>query len=168
MSARRVLSPCLPGQRRLALRALGALAVLGAVGGLSACASSGGVASSNPFELRGATTVATPGWIKSTTSDGDTIYLAPQPILGAGDVQRATVQKDATGRAVLLVQFSPAATLKLTAGTRALIGRQLAAVVQGRVTNLARVTEPMSINTMALTGFASFDEATQVAHQLSR
>ncbi|MCA1324688.1 SecDF P1 head subdomain-containing protein [Herbaspirillum sp. alder98] len=148
-------------------RALAAVAVLAVVAG---CASSGDkLSATQPFELRGATTAATEGWIKAGSSDvpGTVVYLAPRAILGAADVERATVQKDAAGRSVLLLQFTPAGTARLTAGTRELVGRQLAAVVEGRVTNIAKVTEPMTINTMALTGFASFDDATRVAHAIS-
>lgn len=147
--------------------ALAAVAVLAVMVG---CASGGNQPSAaQAFELRGASTAPAEGWIKASSNDipGMVVYLAPRAILGAADVERATVQKDAAGRSVLLLQFTPAGTARLTAGTRELVGRQLAAVVEGRVTNIAKVTEPMTINTMALTGFASFDDATRVAHAIS-
>jgi preprotein translocase subunit SecD len=146
------------------------LAVIATLALMAGCATSGDpLSASQPFELRGATTAPTEGWIKASSNDvpGAVVYLAPRAILGAADVERATVQKDAAGRSVLLVQFTPVGTARLTAGTRELVGRQLAAVVEGRVTNIARVTEAMTINTMALTGFASFDDATRVAHAIS-
>jgi len=148
----------------------GALAAIAVLAVATGCASSGDkLSSAQPFELRGATTGVTEGWIKASSSDipGGVVYLAPRAILGAADVERATVQKDAAGGSVLLLQFTPTGTARLTAGTRELVGRQLAAVVEGRVTNMARVSEPMTINTMALTGFASFDDATRVAHAIS-
>ncbi|EJN09317.1 hypothetical protein [Herbaspirillum sp. YR522] len=148
----------------------GALAAVAALAVMAGCASGGDPRpASQTFELRGATTAPAEGWTRATSNDipGMVVYLAPQPILGAADVERATVQKDAAGRSVLLLQFTPTGTARLTAGTRELVGRQLAAVVEGRVTNIAKVTEPMTINTMALTGFASFDDATRVAHAIS-
>ncbi|MBP0597812.1 preprotein translocase subunit SecD [Herbaspirillum sp. LeCh32-8] len=151
-------------RRTLALAAAGAALAI-----LAGCAGSGALSKSSPFELRGATTVPTEGWVKAESSDipGNVVYLSPKVIVTGADVQRATAQKDAAGRAILVVQFSPAGTARLTAGTRELIGRQLAAVVEGRVTNMASVQEPMTVNTMALTGFKSFDDATRVAHLIS-
>lgn len=150
-------------------RLLGLAAAGVALAALAGCGSTGAISQSNPFELRGATTVPTQGWIKAENSDvpGSVVYLAPRALLDASDVQRATAQKDAAGRAILLLQFSPSGTARLIAGSRELVGRQIAAVVEGRVTNMATVQEPLTINTMALTGFKSFDEATRVVHQIS-
>lgn len=154
-------------------RALAGAIALAPVALLTACASggmsSGTASSSRLFELRVATTVPTAGWIRSDNAGvpGAVVYLSPQPILGAGDVTRATAQKNAAGQAVLVMQFSPAGTARLTAATRELVGRQLAALVEGRVTNMATVQAPMTINTMALTGFPSLEEAARVAHGLS-
>lgn len=154
-----------PWRRRL-LRLAAAGAALAVVAG---CAGTGSVSASVPFELRGATTVPTPGWIKAENSDrpGSVVYLAPRALLEVSDVQRATAQKDAVGRAILLLQFSPGGTARLMAGSRELVGRQLAAVVEGRVTNLTPVQGPLAVNSMALTGFKSFDDAARVAHLIS-
>ncbi|WDZ94945.1 preprotein translocase subunit SecD [Herbaspirillum sp. WKF16] len=145
------------------------LAAAAALVALAGCAGTGAPAPSQAFELRGASTAPAEGWTRAENSDipGSVVYLAPRALVNAADVQRASAQKDAAGRAILIVQFSPAGSAKLAAGTRELRGRQLAAVVEGRVTNMATVQEPMTINTMALTGFASFDEATRVAHRIS-
>ncbi|WP_343653776.1 preprotein translocase subunit SecD [Herbaspirillum sp.] len=154
-----------PRRRTLLLGAAAGAALV-----LAGCASSGMQGSAAPssstlFELRGATTVPTQGWIKAQISDppGGDIYLAPRAALDASDVQRASAQKDAAGRAILVLQFSPVGTARLAAASREFMGRQLAAVLQGRVTNVARVEGPMTINTMALTGLPSFEEAVRLA-----
>jgi preprotein translocase subunit SecD len=166
-------SPRFSARRRTLL--LGAAA--GAVLVLAGCATGGasgsadhGLSSSTLFELRGATTVPTQGWIKARLSEppGGDIYLAPRAALDAGDVQRASAQKDAAGRAVLILQFSPTGTARLAAASRELMGRQLAAVLEGRVTNVASVQGPMTINTMALTGLSSFEDAVRLANLLSK
>lgn len=140
-----------------------------AVVALGGCAGAGAPSASQAFELRGASTTPADGWIKAENGDrpGSVVYLAPRALVGAADVQRASTQKDAAGHAILIVQFSPAGSARLAAGTRELRGRQLAAVVEGRVTNMASIEEPMMVNTMALTGFASFDDAARVAHRIS-
>lgn len=147
----------------------GLVAAGAALVALAGCGSTGAISPATPFELRGATSVPTPGWSKAGNSDvpGSVVYLAPTALLDATDVQRATAQKDAAGRAILLLQFSPSGTARLTAGSRQLVGRQLAAVVEGRVTNVTAVQGPLTVNAMALTGFGSFDEAARVAHLIS-
>lgn len=144
-----------------------ALLVLAA--GLAACSSTGSVASKSPFELRGATMTQTEGWTKTTNSDvpGSVLYLSPKIVVNASDIQRATAQKDAAGNAILLVQFTPEGSLRLNAGTRDLVGKQLAVVLDGKVMNVAMVQAPLSSNSMALTGFKSFDDAVQAAHLIS-
>ncbi|KAF1041866.1 MAG: hypothetical protein GAK35_03045 [Herbaspirillum frisingense] len=158
-------TPFFSSRRRALLLAAGSAALLA----LAGCAGSGALSQATSFELRGATTAPTPGWIKAENSDlpGTVVYLSPEAVLDAGDVQRATAQKDAAGRAILVLQFSLAGTARLAAASRELMGRQLAAVIEGRVTNMASVQGPMTINTMALTGFKSFDDAARLAHQLS-
>lgn len=159
------VSASFPWRRRL-LRLAAAGAALAIAAG---CAGTGSVSASVLFELRGATTVPTPGWSKAENSDspGSVVYLAPKALLEVTDVQRATAQQDAAGRAILLLQFSPSGTARLMAGSRELAGRQLAAVVEGRVTNLTPVQGPLAVNSMALTGFKSFDDAARVAHRIS-
>lgn len=155
------------GRRRvLALAAAGALVI--AVAGCAGMGAGTG-SPSQPFELRGASAAPVDGWIRADNSDapGSAVWLAPRALVTAADVQRATAQKDAAGRAILLLQFTPEGSARLAAGTRELRGRQLAAVVEGRATNVATVQEPMGINTMALTGFRSLDEAARVAHRIS-
>lgn len=139
-----------------------------ALASLAACSGTGGLSSSKSFELRGATEEAVSGWTKSTNSDmpGSVIYLSPNAIVTAADVQRANAQKDAAGRAILLLQFSPSGTARLTAGSRELVGRQIAVVIDGRVTNVAKVQGPMTVNTMAVTGFSSLEQAADVAHRI--
>lgn len=164
MSGAMIPLPSSPRRRALTL-AIAASALLA----LAGCAGTGALSQSRTFELRGATTVPTDGWTKAENGDqpGSVVYLSPRMLVDASDVQRATAQKDAAGRAILILQFTPAGTAKLTAGTRELRGKQLAAVVEGRVTNMAMVQEPMTINTMALTGFKSFEDAARVAHLIS-
>ncbi|MFJ3058336.1 SecDF P1 head subdomain-containing protein [Herbaspirillum sp. NPDC087042] len=156
--------PAAPRRRQLLIAGAATLVLA-----LAGCASSGGLSSSSLFELRGATTVPTQGWIKvrNPQSPGGDLYLAPRAALDASDVQRATAQKDAAGRAVLVLQFSPVGTLRLAAASRELQGKQLAALLEGQVVNVVSVQGNMSINTMALTGLASFEDAVRLAHQLS-
>lgn len=159
-----ILSSFRNRRRTLLLAAAGVALVT-----LAGCAGTAAISQARPFELRGASTTPVQGWVKAENSDipGSVVYLSPKVVLDASDVQRASAQKDAAGRAILIVQFSQAGTLRLAGGTRELVGRQLAAVVEGRVTNMASVQEAMTINTMALTGFKNFEDATRVAHLIS-
>lgn len=151
-------------RRQLLLAGAGAALLV-----LAGCATGNGASGAGHFALRGASTVASPGWSKiaNPLPAGGDLYLAPGNVLDASDVVRANAQKDAIGRAVLVLQFSPAGTARLAAASRELQGRQLAALVDGRVVSLYPVQGVMSINTLAVTGLSSYDEAVRLVQQLS-
>ncbi len=135
--------------------------------GLAACAT--GYSQSTRFEIRAASLTESPDWQKANLLDdpGTTVYIAPEVLLDNADVALANARKDLGGQVLVIIQMTPAGTIRMGSASRVLLRQRMAVMINGEVLTAPVVSAPLSGNRFAITGFKSFEEAQQAAEGIA-
>src|SRR5450830_1778402 len=136
--------------------------------GLAACVT-GHSQSATRFEIHAASLTESPDWQKANLLDdpGTTVYVAPEVLLDNSDVALANAKKDLGGQVLIIVQMTPAGTIRMGSASRVLLRQRMAVMINGEVLTAPVVSAPLSGNRFAITGFKSFEEAQQVAEGIA-
>ncbi|MFL9880906.1 hypothetical protein PQR63_21080 [Herbaspirillum rhizosphaerae] len=145
------------------------LAVSMLCSGLTACATGYSQSQSARFEIHAASLTESPDWQKANLLDdpGTTVYVAPEVLLDNSDVALANAKKDLGGQVLIIIQMTPAGTIRLGSASRVLLRQRMAVMINGEVLTAPVVSAPLSGNRFAITGFKSFEEAQQVAEGIA-
>lgn len=136
--------------------------------GLSACAT-GYSQSAARFEIHAASLTESPGWKKATLLDDPsmTVYVAPEVLLDNSDVALADAKKDLGGQVFIIIQMTPAGTVRMGMASRVLLRQRMAVMINGEVLTAPVVSAPLSGNRFAISGFKSLEDAQQIAQGIT-
>lgn len=134
----------------------------------TACAQTGQRGSVVAFEARAAALTAQPGWSKKvSTTQTDTIYIAPQAFITGNDVAGAVARTDALGRALVVLTLKPASSIKLMAATARQENTHIALLINGDVVATVPAKGTMTGGRLAIEGLRSSEDARQMADTLN-
>ena len=134
----------------------------------TACAQTDQRGSVAVFEARAAALTAQPGWSKKvSTTQTDTIYIAPQAFITGNDVAGAVARTDALGRALVVLTLKPASSIKLMAATARQENTHIALLINGDVVATVPAKGPMTGGRLAIEGLHNIEEARQLAESIN-
>lgn len=141
------------------------------MGMLASCSATPSQSTARPpmvFEVIAASDVPHSNWhAAQVRHSSETVYLAPKAFLQRHDVSGAVARMDVTGKAIVIVQLTPAGGIKLTTTTRMPPLTHIAIVINRQVIGLLSAQEGVTGNRLGVSGFVSLEEAQAVADSLS-
>lgn len=135
---------------------------------MQACASGNVPLDNNMhFSVQAASAVSKAGWSKKTVSGSDqSLYVESKIILDRSDIVKATAQKDALGKPMVIIQLSPMARLKIQAAAQNAHEQSLAVLVNDYIVSIIDGTHPVNGPSIGILNLPSMEVADYIAAHL--